>query len=49
MVRKGVDLVTVSKILDHSSIRMTMRFVHPSLENLKRAVEILGIVLGGQN
>ena len=49
MVREGVDLVTVSKILGHSSIQMTMRYAHPSPENLKRAVEILGIVLGGQN
>jgi len=48
MVREGVDLVTVSKILGHSSIQMTMRYAHPSPENLKRAVEILGTLLGGQ-
>lgn len=42
MVEAGVDLVTVSKILGHSSIQMTMRYAHPTPENMKRAVEKLG-------
>ncbi len=44
MVRKGIDLVTVSKILGHSSILMTMRYSYPTPENFKRAVECLGEV-----
>jgi integrase len=41
MIEAGVDLVTVSKILGHASIQMTMRYAHPTPENMKRAVEYL--------
>ena len=41
MIEAGADLVTVSKILGHSSIQMTMRYAHPTPENMKRAVERL--------
>lgn len=41
MVEAGVDLVTVSKILGHSTIQMTMRYAHPTPENMRRAVETL--------
>ena len=37
----AVDLVTVSKLLGHSSIRMTMRYAHPTPENFKQAVKVL--------
>ncbi len=42
MVEAGVDLVTVSKILGHSSIQMTMRYAHPTPEALRAAVNSLG-------
>ena len=42
MVEARVDLVTVSKILGHSSIQMTMRYAHPTPENMRLAVEKLG-------
>ena len=42
MVEAMVDLVTVSKILGHSSIQMTMRYAHPTPENMRLAVEKLG-------
>jgi len=42
MVAAGVDLVTVSKILGHASIQMTMRYAHPTPENMRLAVERLG-------
>ncbi|MFC2169417.1 tyrosine-type recombinase/integrase [Acidobacteriota bacterium] len=42
MIEVGVDLVTVSKILGHSTIQMTMRYAHPTPENIKRAVDKLG-------
>lgn len=45
MIEAGADLVTVSKILGHSSIQMTMRYAHPTPENMKRAVEKLGEIL----
>jgi hypothetical protein len=37
----GVDLVTVSKLLGHSSVQMTMRYAHPKPENFKLAVKAL--------
>ena len=42
MVEAGVDLATVSKILGHSSIMMTMRYAHPGEKTMKAAVEKLG-------
>jgi len=42
MVEAGIDLVTVSKILGHSSIQMTMRYAHPTPENMRLAVRKLG-------
>ncbi len=41
MVTAGIDLVTVSEILGHSDIKMTMRYAHPTPENKRRAVEAL--------
>lgn len=41
MVEAGIDLVTVSKIAGHASIQMTMRYAHPTPENMRRAVEVL--------
>lgn len=42
MVEAGADLVTVSKILGHASIQMTMRYAHPTPEALRQAVCSLG-------
>ncbi len=41
LVLSGVDLVTVSKLLGHSTIHMTMRYSHPTPEALKNAVSKL--------
>ncbi len=41
LVLAGVDVVTVSEFLSHSSIEMTMRDAHPSSENKRRAVQRL--------
>lgn len=46
MVEAGIDLVTVSKIAGHSSIQMTMRYAHPTPENMRRAVDVLNEILG---
>jgi len=40
----GVDIVTVSKILGHTRIDMTMRYVHPSEDNKQRGIERLGMI-----
>ena len=42
MIVAEVDLVTVSRILGHASIQMTMRYAHPTPENMRRAVDKLG-------
>lgn len=42
MVEAGVDLVTVSKILGHSDIKMTMRYAHMGEKTMRVAVEKLG-------
>jgi len=46
MIEAGADLVTVSKILGHASIQMTMRYAHPTPENMRLAVSKLGEILG---
>lgn len=38
LVTRGVDIVTVSKLLGHSTILMTMRYSHPAPEDFRRAV-----------
>ena len=38
LVATGVDLLTVKELLGHSNISMTMRYAHPSQENMRRAV-----------
>jgi len=40
-VESGVDIVTVVELLGHSSLRMTMRYSHPSPDHKRRAVENL--------
>lgn len=41
MVMGGIDLVTVSQILGHSTIQMTMKYAHPTPENKRHAVNVL--------
>lgn len=49
MIEAGVDLVTVSKILGHASIQMTMRYAHPTPDNMKLAVNRLAEILDPSN
>ena len=48
MVTGGVDLVTVKEILGHSKIEMTMKYAHPTPENKRKAVSILGTIFEGK-
>lgn len=44
MVIGGVDLATVSQILGHSDIKMTMKYAHPTPENKRNAVNVLASI-----
>ncbi|NIO48011.1 MAG: tyrosine-type recombinase/integrase [Candidatus Aminicenantes bacterium] len=44
MVTGGVDLATVSQILGHSTIQMTMKYAHPTPENKRSAVNVLASI-----
>ena len=39
----GVDLVTVKELLGHKSIKMTMRYAHPSTDHKRWAVEVVNL------
>ena len=38
----GVDLPTLKELMGHSSITLTMRYVHPTPEHKKAAIQKLG-------
>ena len=37
----GVDITTVSKLLGHSTLTMTLRYAHLAPNHLKNAVDVL--------
>jgi integrase len=39
MVESGCDVVTLAAMLGHSSLRMVMRYVHPTAEHQKAATK----------
>ena len=39
--QNGVDLHTISELLGHREIRMTQRYSHLSVENLREAISVL--------
>jgi integrase len=41
LVRKGVPLIDVSKLLGHSTLRMTLRYAFLALDELDAAVDAL--------
>ena len=49
LVLSGIDIATVSKLLGHSSIHMTMRYSHPTPEALKSAVSALDTPKSGKS
>jgi site-specific recombinase XerD len=38
LVQRGVPLLTVSELLGHASLKMTMRYAHLATETLRHAV-----------
>lgn len=41
LVANGADLMTVKEFMAHSSLATTQRYMHPTPENMKKAVDIL--------
>jgi integrase len=39
MAMAGIDLPTLKELAGHSQIQMTMRYVHPTPEHKRRAIE----------
>jgi len=48
LVMAGVDITTVSKLLGHKSLTMTLRYSHLSKGHLNNAVNILDSALNGR-
>ena len=46
MVMAGVDLTTVSRLLGHKTLAMTLRYSHLAPEHLSNAVDALAVSLG---
>ena len=43
LVQKGIDIYTISKLLGHKDIKMTLRYAHHCTESLRRGVEVLDV------
>lgn len=41
LVMNGVDITTVSKLLGHATLTMTLRYAHLAPDHLKSAVDVL--------
>lgn len=48
LLAAGADIVTVSKVLGHASLRMSERYLHVGNPTLLRSVEALGTLVGNQ-
>ena len=47
LLRQGVDIVSVSKILGHSTITTTMRYLHHAKTALHKAVNTVSVIRFG--
>lgn len=47
LVMRGVDLVTVQQLMGHKTIKMTMRYSHPTPDHKRWAVEALTVAFDG--
>lgn len=41
LVMNGTDLMTVKEVMAHSDLKTTQRYMHPTPENMKKAIDIL--------
>ena len=49
LVMAGIDLTTVSRLLGHKSLAMTLRYSHLSPQHMTKAVDVLDNILTGKN
>ena len=47
LVMGGVDITTVSRLLGHKSLKMTLRYAHLSPSHIVNAVNVLDRVISG--
>jgi integrase len=48
LVMAGVDITTVSRLLGHKSLKMTLRYSHLAPSHIANAVNVLDKVIGGR-
>jgi site-specific recombinase XerD len=48
LVMSGVDITTVSRLLGHKSLSMTLRYSHLAPSHMVKAVDMLDTVLNGK-
>ena len=48
LIMSGVDITTVSRLLGHKSLKMTLRYSHLAPAHLKNAVNILDTAMTGK-
>jgi integrase len=46
MLEAGVDVMSVSQLLGHSDLKITMRYLHPKAEQKRAAIEMLSAAFG---
>jgi integrase len=49
LVMAGVDITTISRLLGHKSLTMTLRYSHLAPEHMTKAVDILDSTLTGKS
>jgi len=47
LVMEGVDITTVSRLLGHASLTMTLRYAHLAPKHMASAINVLSKKIGG--
>ena len=49
LVMSGIDIATVSRLLGHKSLAMTLRYSHLAPDHMAKAVQVLDMVLNDKS